>query len=593
MCGIAGILSSDQTERTYEKVQEMCQALAHRGPNNQGVTQIGNVVLGHRRLSIIDLSSAAHQPMSVANSRYTISYNGEIYNFGELKSELKDRGVQFQTESDTEVLLQMYVFYGQKCLERLNGMFAFTIWDQEKQELFLARDRFGQKPLFYHHKQSGYFAFASELKGLLANPDVPQKISYVGINHYLSLGYILSPQTMYEDVFQLEAGHCMYVRQRGRELIKHSYWNYADAFRKRTTLNSDEIAEALKEHIKKAVQRRLISDVPVGAFLSGGIDSSTIVAFAKSFQQQLHTFSVGFDQDSYNESADALLVSDFCQTHHHPMLLGDDYTSQMLGQAISVYDQLFADNSLIPMVEVSKLASKEVTVVLSGDGADEIFAGYPTYKADRYYSLAKYAPLPLRKYLARSKPVFGGEKIGKKYKAQQFFYGTLFDYRKAHYAWRLFFRPEERISILGDEYKDLVYDTDPYTIFKKHYEEVNDLSRLHQHLYVDAKTWLADDILVKLDRSSMYSSIEARCPFLDVDLVSFAASIPDYLKLNQGKMKYILKQAVSELLPVSVIHKKKSGFNAPVHKWIDNTGMNEFQSFNYHVFSQKVGRYFN
>jgi asparagine synthase (glutamine-hydrolysing) len=334
----------------------------------------------------------------------------------------------------------------------------------------------------------------------------------------------------------------------------------------------------------------MISDVPVGAFLSGGIDSSAASALMKKYHSgQLHTFSIGFQQDSYNELPDADRAAEYIKTHHHSKVINPDDPITYINNAIAAYDQLFADNSLIPMVEVSKLAREFVTVVLSGDGADELFAGYITYNADKMYHTAQLMPRFIRKFIAKPRKIASKKRIGLQFKAQQFFYGTLFDYQTAHYLWKVIFHPEDRIKILGEQYKDLVYDTDPSRTFKKYYSKVEHLEKLDQHLYVDGMTWLTDDILVKVDRSTMHTSLEARAPFLDKNLVEFAASIPPELKLNGREKKYILKFALRELLPVFVLNKKKSGFNAPVNFWLPGDEANEFRKFNKYVFYSKTG----
>jgi asparagine synthase (glutamine-hydrolysing) len=303
---------------------------------------------------------------------------------------------------------------------------------------------------------------------------------------------------------------------------------------------------------------------------------------------ELHTFSVGFNQKSYNELDDADKVAEWINTKHHGIIIGNENNNVLLEDSLDVFDELLSDNSLIPMVEVSKLASNYVKVVLSGDGGDELFGGYITYKADQLLPwVKKIVPRFLRNELAKNRKVVSSKKLDYQFKMQQFFYGSKYDYRKAHYLWRLIFRPEERIKILGEDNRELVYDTDPVRKFMDYYRQVEHLDILDQHLYVDAMTWLTDDILVKVDRSSMASSIEARAPFLDIDLVNYASSIPSNLKLKNLSSKYILKKAVTNQIPDFSIYKKKSGFNSPVNIWIDREEGNEFQDFNKYVFNRK------
>jgi asparagine synthase (glutamine-hydrolysing) len=588
MCGIAGRLTYGESIGNKEIVEQMCENMVHRGPDFGSVKSFGKIVLGHRRLKIIDLSEDANQPMTDETGRYTIVFNGEIYNFKELQSDLKRLGYNFQTSSDTEVLLAAFKEWGTLCLPKLNGMFAFAVWDNFKKSLFLARDRFGKKPLFYSNG-NGKFSFASETKAMLKDPLISGTPCYEAVNCYLTLGYILNPLTMYSDVRQLEPGSYIIVSEDGNIIEKSRYWNYAELFRTKTALNKNEIIENIRGLLSASVKRRMISDVPVGAFLSGGIDSSSIVSVMKKFHQgDLHTFSVGFKQNSYNELPDADKVAEWAGTIHHGIVVDASDNISLLHKAIEVSDQLFSDNSIIPMIEVSKLASTEIKVVLSGDGADELFAGYITYTADNLLKRSKLIPLPLRHLLSstsiRLNPFTKG-KIDFDYKRQQFFNGSLFDYRKAHYLWRLIFNEEERIQILGEDHRELVYDTDPYRIFSKYYEEANDLEKLDQHLYVDVMTWLTDDILVKVDRSTMNSSIEARCPYLDIELASFVASIPASIKMKNGTKKYILKKALKGIVPDFVLTKKKSGFNAPVKNWLEATDSNEFKTYNRYVYN--------
>jgi len=589
MCGIAGKYIINSEEETLATVGIMCEVMHHRGPDNQGVEICDKVVLGHRRLSIIDLTTDANMPMFSAEKQYCLTYNGEFYNFKEVRKDLESKGYQFHTKSDTEVLLNAFIEYKEECLNKINGMFAFAIWDNHKKQLFLARDRFGQKPIYYTEKNNSIYSFASELKALKADPSLELTVSYQAINEYLALGYILNPLTQYEQVKSLEPASYMYVDHTGKILSKIRYWDYSKTFDYKTTKSEKVIAAELKELVRESVYRRMVSDVPIGGFLSGGIDSSSVVSFMKEKHEgELHTFSVGFKNKSYNELPDADRAADWIKTHHHGIIVGQENPIELLNKAVDAFDELFSDNSLVPMFEVSKLASNYVTVVLSGDAADELFAGYITYKADKLLPFVKaISPEFVRKELSKNRKIRSNKKINWQFKMQQFFYGSQFDYRKAHYLWRLIYQPEERIKILGEDFRELVYDTDPYYVFKHYYEKVKHLDELDQHLYVDAMTWLPDDILTKVDRTSMASSIEARAPYLDVNLANYSSSIPSNLKLKNLKTKHILKQALARQIPEFVLNKKKSGFNSPVNSWIPRTDKNEFQDFNKYVLIRK------
>lgn len=590
MCGIAGKLHWGEK---YDAglIKRMTDCIKHRGPDDSGNLELENISLGHRRLSVIDLSPDARQPMSEISNRYHIVFNGEIYNYLELKDELIKDGFKFKNKSDTEVILNAFIKWGPDCLEKFNGMFAFVIWDTHTQELFAARDRFGKKPFYYSFNNS-QFVFASEPKAILEDSSVSKTHDIEALNCYLAIGYILAPRSFYKDIKKLKPAHFITIKNKGKDFRETQYWDYSKAFRIKTAQSASEIKENILFHLEKSVKYRLIADVPVGAFLSGGIDSSSIVAqINKLSSAPLHTFNIGFEQKSYNEYDDALRVSKLFGTNHHAKLIGNKDIESLIHNSIDSFDEPLADNSLIPMYEVSKMASQHIKVVLSGDGADEIFAGYITYKADNYFNYYKNAPAFIRRgfgNLVKNLNTNSRQKIGFKFKLKQFLSGTVSDEINAHYSWRLFFNPEERIKILGEQNRQMVYDTDPVHDFRKHYSKVQDLEWLDRHLYVDAMTWLTDDILPKVDRTTMNAGIEARAPYLDVNFVEYAASLPCNLKLNGNKTKYILKSALEKLLPHDVLYKKKSGFNAPVGEWIGMSEEDEFKSFNKFVYNKKI-----
>ena len=568
----------------------MCEAMIHRGPDFGRVTAAGPIVLGHRRLSIIDLSINAAQPMQSDDGRYFIVYNGEVYNFMALRKRLVEAGCRFRTHSDTEVVLYAYILWGRKCVEEFNGMFALAIWDARGQELFLARDHFGKKPLYYHLTDAG-ISFASELSALACDGEVPRKPSMEALNCYLALGYILAPLTLYEGVQMLEPGTSLTVSKVNRRGTMVRYWDFASAFEKKTAEGEDEIAQHLLLHIDGAVKARMVSDVPVGAFLSGGVDSASVVALMKKHHAgPLLTFSMGFDEESYNELPDAARAARWFGTEHHEQVVRCD-SRESMDRALDAYDEPFADTSLIPTVALSRLASTHVKVALSGDGADELFAGYITYTADRLHRFARRIPAMVLRSLGILCAAGGSHAVQKmdwRYKAKQFLAGAAESPEKAHYMWRLIFSPEERMAILGEKHRDLIYDTDPFHRFARHYGRVRELHWLDKNLYVDCMTWLPNDILVKVDRASMRSSLETRSPYLDVSVASYAASIPAALKMKGSKKKYILKKALADVLPPFVLEKKKEGFSAPVGRWIGAEGVDEYKSFNRYVFGKKV-----
>ncbi|MDI6786232.1 MAG: asparagine synthase (glutamine-hydrolyzing) [bacterium] len=592
MCGISGKINYSQNPN-LENLLKINNKLYHRGPDDGDVINLDDIAaLGHRRLSIIDLSNKAHQPMQDRTKRYTITYNGEVYNFKELRKELETAGYQFASTSDTEVVLYSFIHWGVKCFKKFNGMFALAIWDSKEKELIMARDKFGKKPLYYT-LLNNELTFASELTGLLEDSSIRERavLSVSAITHYLAIGYILSPLTIYNEILKLEPSTYMKFKD-GRIVEKARYWEYKDYFYNKTNQSREEIIENLEYLFDKAVRYRLISDVPVGAFLSGGVDSSGVVAFAKKYMGNgLKTFSLGFVQDSYSELDDAKRISDYLCTIHHGKISEVDNNISIIDRGISCYDEPFSDTSLIPMVEISELVSGYVKVVLSGDGADEIFAGYETYKADVFKRKFDILPRLLinltSTLLDRIVKESNSKKVGTGFKLRQFSKGLASDYRYAHYAWRELYNEQERIDLIGSEHKEEIQESSPYFKFENYYNEVSDIDHLSQHLYVDAKTWLADDILVKVDRATMAFSIEARCPFLDSELVEYAASIPSKYKMNKLEGKYILKKMLEKYLPTDTVYKRKSGFNAPVNIWLENRNENEHKFFNKYVLRQK------
>lgn len=590
MCGIAGIIHWGKAS-DKEILKRMCNAIAHRGPDDYGYEYLPEVDLGHRRLSIIDLSTAAKQPMYDTTGRYAIVFNGEIYNYREIKAELTACNFQFNNQSDTEVVLNAYRHWGKDCLNKFNGMFAFLIWDSKEKIAFMARDRFGKKPFYYSQTPDGTFYFASEAGALLNCPGVNTTIDPVALNCYLAIGYILAPNSIYAGVKKLLPAHWMEISSGGTRINSGRYWDYSEYLSRDKISNVKSAEEGILHHLEKAIQYRLISDVPVGAFLSGGVDSSSIVAgIRKLHNNNLKTFSIGFSAHSYNELNEARFTSGLFSTEHFDETLNDTFSKDKIYEAVSAFDEPFADNSLIPMAEVSRLAANHVKVVLSGDGADELFAGYITYKANHLFNSYRHIPSPLRKLASR---VFAGgvteeQKIGLRYKLRQFTQGAVSDLAHAHYSWRLHFPPEMRVKIMGENFRQLIYDTDPGKTFRKHFDSVKEMHWLDQCLFVDAMTWLTDDILVKVDRTTMRYSLEARAPYLDKNLVEFAATIHPDLKFDGKQTKKILKSALKKWLPDEVLYRKKSGFNAPVGKWIGNSEGDEFRTFNKFVYSQKI-----
>lgn len=570
MCGIAGIVNW-RVSPDHAIVERMTAAMFHRGPDHQAVKVLDAAALGHSRLAIIDLDAASNQPMGLPEAGLWMVFNGEIYNFRELRLQLESLGVTFRTKGDTEVLLQAYNKWGPDCLSRLNGMFAFAIWDERNRRLFMARDRAGKKPLYYSILAGGGVAFASELKSLRRHPEISAEIRTEAVQQFLSLGYTLSSSCILKDVQKLPAAHYMMIEEGGENSPKE-YWKLDQFFRdKKSYANDDEAAEALDGLIQDAVQDRLISDVPLGSFLSGGIDSSTIVSAMSRVmpREKIQTYSIGFQEKSYNELSEAREIADFLEVSLHDRQVGKDM-AQMLPAILQAADEPFADNSIIPFYYLAQLASDQVKVCLSGDGSDEFFAGYETYIADIIHQKSAWIPRGvgnLLYHLGNNLLPVSFDKVHLSEKIRRFLNGNRFDFRQAHASWRVVFTQEERMKLLEDEHWN---DADnPMNYIDPHFERVADCHFLDQAMYVDIKTWLANDILVKVDRATMTHSLEARTPFLDYRIMEFAASLPISMKMKGLNTKYLLKRSQSGHLPPSVLQRKKKGFNAPVSHWLN------------------------
>ena len=570
MCGIAGVVDWRQPGDLHA-VGRMLQRLAHRGPDHEAVTVRGAAILGHRRLAVIDLSPNADQPMVDAGGRIWIVFNGEIYNYRELRADLAARGARFRTRSDTEVILEAYKHWGKACLERLNGMFAFALWDEGEQRLLLARDRLGEKPLYYSVLPTGGIVFSSELKALRLYPGVGNDINPAALGHYLSLNYILHTECILKDVQKLPPGHYL-VAEPARPVQVFSYWNLARCFHEKTALSRPRAAEELASLIDDAVRLRLMSDVPLGAFLSGGIDSATVVGAMRrvSPTADTQTFTIGFHDPGFDETSAACETARVLATRHHEQVVDVDLASQ-LADIVSAVDEPFADSSIVPTYYLAKFARSQVTVCLSGDGGDEIFAGYSTYAADRLRHLTSWIPAPATRALAtlsdRLLPV-RHSKVGAGYKLRQFLHGHALSVQRAHYSWRTIFQDDLKRAVLHPDVRASVMSADPFVVFERYFHDVADCHYLDQAMYVDIKTWLADDILVKVDQATMAHSLEVRPPLLDHRLVEYAATLPAGWKYRGLEQKHILRLSQRSRLPAGVLQRRKAGFNAPVSRWL-------------------------
>jgi asparagine synthase (glutamine-hydrolysing) len=564
MCGIAGIFHPDVPKPVDPaRVAAMSDVLDHRGPDGSGVWTAAGIGLGHRRLSIIDLSDAAAQPMLTPDGAVAISYNGEIYNFRELRAELEDRGHRFRTESDTEVILAAWRQWGPDCLSRLNGMFAFALYDQAQDSLFLARDRLGVKPLFHAELSDGSLIFASELKGLLAHPLLRRVPSAQAIEDFFAYGYVPDDASIVEGVKKLAAGHFLLVR-RGRPVPRPArYWDvdFSNPVRKSVKALEEEMVERLRA----AVRSRMVADVPLGAFLSGGVDSSAVVAFmAEASSGAVETCSIGFDEADHDETRYAAQVASLFATHHRSRVVASDDFG-LIDTLAEAFDEPFADASALATYRVSELAREKVKVSLSGDGADETLAGYRRY---RLFMAEERARSLLPGPLGRAAGALGHL------------------YPKLDWAPQIF-RAKTSLQALGQgsgqAYAQAVGVT-PAAIRRRIFtaplhghvaeeryvrtmNEAPARDALSRAQYADIKIWLPGDILTKVDRTSMAVGLEAREPLLDHRLVEFAASLPASMRLRRGTGKWLLKRALASRLPREILDRRKMGFVTPVSAW--------------------------
>jgi asparagine synthase (glutamine-hydrolysing) len=583
MCGIAGII--DFSEKPEKRIVDaMCEDLKQRGPDFGAVQRLDRyAVFGHRRLSILDLSEKANQPLSDQSGRYTIVYNGEVYNYRELRHELEGKGYRFVTSGDTEVVLAAYIQWGVKCFERFNGMFALVIWDNHLKIGILARDRFGKKPLYYH-TGCKRCSFASTLNALLQDPVCApeRKFSLPALNQFFALGYILHPHTLYESIFKLPPASYAFFSGNGfkRPVI---YWDLISLFERGSYGKGEgERVEALRELITGAVKRRLVSDVPVGVLLSSGLDSGGIAAIVQKIgERNTASFTLGFTDKLYDESPAAGKTARYLDLTHYEHRMNVNTEDDTLRKLVALYDEPFSDTSLVAFSTLARFTAGHRKVVLSGDGADELFGGYITYTADRIHRIVSRFPRLARSGIAhvlKHIPASPEKKVSFSFKAKQFSKGIAHDYRFAHYSWRELFNERERILLIGKGYAKEIIATAPWRQFEKNYREAAHLDQNAQHRYVDMKTWLTDDILVKVDRGAMASSLEVRCPYLDPEVAACAASLSGN---GRWSKKYLLKKALSPFVPRELLKRRKSGFNTPVWKVCgSDEDDNEFKAFN-------------
>ena len=566
MCGISGFIGHGN----QSTLKKMTDTLSHRGPDAEGFWSepLTGVYLGHRRLSIVDLS-CGQQPMTNQDESIIIVFNGEIYNYLELRDELKALGFVFKSHhSDTEVLIHGYQAWGSKLPSKLNGMWSFAIYDKIHGKLFCSRDRFGKKPFFYT-RQNGTFAFASELSALTRHPQVRAALSKTALKKYFGYGYIPAPSTIYEQIYKLPGGHSLTVDLPTGQFRIEKYWEFVIEPMDKIPQNPEQVwGEELRGLIDKAVKRRLMSDVPLGAFLSGGIDSSTVAAYAvKNLgNSKLKTFSIGFDVDDFDETQYSFQMAKLLDTDHCMERLSIETAKELLPEIMAKLDEPMGDSSILPTFLLCQHTRKYVTVALGGDGADELFAGYDPFRALKWAEqYQKLIPKPLHQGI---RMVFSRMPVSHGYMSLDFkIKRTL---RGLSYPDKLWL-PVWMATLDADEMQDLF--SEPVDIEEVFSEAIaywdscksSDIYNKTMEFYV--KLYLQDDVLVKVDRASMMNSLEVRAPFLDIELVDFIRKIPSSYKFRDGQTKYILKKALEPVLPANILYRSKQGFGVPIGKW--------------------------
>ena len=566
MCGIAGRVNLfTGAPVDAATIRAMCTLLAHRGPDGQGTRVHGCVGFGHRRLAIIDLSDIASQPMTTDDGRYCVTFNGEIYNFADIKSDLVRRGHRFRSNSDTEVLLHSYAEFGPDCLARLRGMFAFAIWDAAERTLFIARDRVGKKPLFYRLDHNG-LAFASEPKAFLAEPGFRPQPDRHALSLYLTYGYVPAPWSAFEGVRKLPPAH--YLMFKDGVVTTKRYWRLS--YRTKTTPSEPEAIEGLLETLREAVRLRLVSDVPLGAFLSGGVDSSIVVALMSQVSgRPVRTYSIGFEEANFDELQYARLVAQRYESTHQEFIVRPDACA-ILPKLAWQYGEPFADSSAIPTYYLAELTRRHVTVALNGDAGDENFAGYTRYVPSRRSEVYGAAPAPLRRTFAalgRSAPVpeRAASYLARAVRWAEVMKGN----RQQRYAQSVMvYDSELRRRVCTREFLSSTADLDPSRPILDAYRDSDADDEIDAMLNVDVETYLPGDILVKVDIATMAHGLEGRSPFLDHVLMEYAAGLPAHFKLNGKEKKYLLRQAARRLVPSDLLDRPKKGFSVPLALWL-------------------------
>jgi asparagine synthase (glutamine-hydrolysing) len=573
MCGITGVFRYDPESRRGarplepDRLARMCRTLTHRGPDDEGTHLEKHLGLAMRRLAIID-PEGGKQPLYSESHDTVVVCNGEIYNYRQLREQLRSAGHRFSTNSDCEVLVHLYEAYGLGMLGRLRGMYAFALWDARRERLLIARDRIGIKPL-YVADHDGVLVFGSELKAVATSGLVPRRVDPAGLHHYLSLNYVPAPFSMMQGVTQLKPGEYLLCDEQGPQ--RRTYWDLSFGVR---AGSEGEWTRRIRDKLAECVSGHLVSDVPFGAFLSGGIDSSAIVALMAGLcDDPVQTFSIDFNERSYSEAVFARQIAALYGCKHHEVV-AEAQAAQLLEELIWYADDPLADSSALPVYLIAEQAKKHVSMVLTGDGGDEVFAGYETYNAHFVRELYRRVPRIVRQQVVRrlvERLPVSLTKVSFDYKAKRFVSGAELDAEEAHFWWRAIFSEQDKTALYSDAFREQL-ELDPpgatADLYRRCFADSRSDDPLARMLYVDTRLYLPADMLVKVDRMTMANGLEARVPFLDHELVELAAQAPSALKLRRQRKKHLLKEAVADLLPREIIDRKKAGFNVPVNAWL-------------------------
>jgi len=565
MCGITGFVNNSAEAADRGMLEAMNRAIIHRGPDEDGFYVKENVGLAMRRLSIIDLAGG-QQPIRNADGTKWIVFNGEIYNYRELRREMEERGHKFYTNSDTEAIVHLYDEFGPDCLDHLRGMFAIAIWDERERSLFLARDRVGKKPLLYSHRPNGDLIFGSEFAALLADPAITREVDPAAIDSYLSFLCVPAPQTAFKGIRKLEPGH--WLRWKDGRVETHRYW--LPDFSKKIKISEEEAIEETTRILREATRMRMISEVPLGAFLSGGVDSSTVVALmAEESSTPVKTFSIGFEDQDFSELKYAKKVAEHIGAEHHEFIVRPD-AADVIPLLVEHYGEPYADSSALPTYYVARETRKHVTVALNGDGGDESFAGYERYMAMQIAEGYARVPRFVRKALIEGPfnllPVSETKKTRIR-DVQRFFISASEPRIERYFRWMSTFKPAVKRQIYTEDLARVSEANNASHLLGDWFKRANGSGVLDASLFVDQLTYLPNDLLVKVDIASMANSLEARSPFLDHKVMEFAASLPENIKMPRLRTKYLLKKVAARLVPREVIYRRKMGFGVPVGNW--------------------------